>query len=222
MNKKLQLRIMVFLSMIIVVFTYLYISRGFSFGISRDIQSLGDSVGLSMNQLSESGVVEGLQEGLKSLKERLKNEQNDEFESKITEKVLNQISQKKDVVYEHEPWGIGFIYDSLMIKNFNQKDSRITLFYEEIPEVKVLIERNNLEGTFNDWLNNNYDLQNLDKNEYNNLIFWKNDLSNNENRIEEYYLNLGNNIFIINLQLPKEREEIYWESLENVIKSFNL
>ena len=220
MSKKLQLKTLVVLGIIIVIIVYLYINKGFSFGVGNDFQNLKDSIEINVDGSLNSAIIKDLQERFNDIKEQVKNNQ-ENVKSKITERVLDQLTPQDNIIYEYEPWGIKFTYDSLMIKEVDQDNEKISLFYENIQNIDVVIEKYNLEGTFNDWLNNNYDLQILDKQEYNELVFWKRDISNDEDKVEEYYLNLEDNVFIISLQLSKEQEEIYWESLENIVKSFN-
>ena len=221
MNKKLQLKVIVFLCMIIVIFVYFYISKGFSFGISKDIQGLRDSVGVGMDGLLDSSLINDLQDRFNDVKDQAL-EKEEGIKSEITEKVLDKLSHQDNIIYEYEPWGLKFNYDNLMLREIDEDRGRILLFYEDIQDVNLAIERYNLEGTFNDWLNNNYDLQSLSKYEYNDLIFWMQNLSDDENKIEEYYLNVENNVFIISLNSSNEKKEDYWDFLENIVKSFSL
>lgn len=221
MNKKLQLKVIVFLCMIIVIFVYFYISKGFSFGISKDIQGLRDSVGVNMDELLDSTLINDLQDRFNDVKDQM-TEKEEGIKSEITEKVLDKLSHRDNIIYEYEPWGFKFNYDNLMLKEVNEAEEKILLFYEDVSDVNLEIEKYNLRGTFNDWLNNNYDLQNLSKCEYNDLIFWMRDLSDNENKMEEYYVNIEDNIFIISLSSSNEKKEDYWNFLKNIVESFSL
>ena len=221
MNKKLQLKIMVFLCIIIVIFVYFYIGKGFSFNVAEDFGDMKDSIETDAEGLFDSNIINDLRDRFNNLKEEISDGQ-DDVKSEITEKVLNQLNDQNNIIYGYEPWGIEFSYDNSMIKEIDQDQEKILLYYEDIENLKVVIERYNLEGSFNDWLNNNYDLQSLDKIEYNNLIFWKQNLSDDKNRIAEYYVNVAENIFIINLTSANITSENYWDSLENIVKSFSL
>ena len=221
MSKKLQLKFLVGVAILIVILVYLYINKNFSLGFDKEFENLKDSVGVEVDQLSQSSAIQNLQDGWESLKDKLKEDQ-PSLESKIADNVLEKLSSPVNIIYKHEPWRIQFNYDYLMSKDFNQDQEEIVLFYEEVPNLKVSLGRHVLEGNFNDWLNNNYNLQDLDKQEYNGLIFWRQDLSNTEKRKEEYYFNLNKYIFIIVLELNRDQEGEYWQSLENIIKSFNI
>jgi hypothetical protein len=220
MNKKLQLKFLVFVCIIIVVIVYLYFNQNFSFGFSEDFKGLRDSVGLEIKELSKADIVENLKNNFKDLKDQM-NEDEVDLESKITDNVLSKLSQRENIIYEYEPWGIKFSYDSLMSKDIDRDNEKILLFYEEVQTLKASIGRYVLEETFDDWLNNNYNLQKLDKLEYNGLIFWMQDLSKEENKLKEYYVNLDDNVFIIVLESSQDQEE-YWKSLETIVKSFNI
>jgi len=221
MNKKLQLKIIVVLCIIIVIFVYFYVSKGFSFNISEDFIDLRDSVGINADEILDLTIIKDIQEKIGDIKEEANNTQ-DNIESKIAEKVLNKLDRQNYIIYEHEPWGIKFTYDNLMLKELDQSQEKIKLYYENIEELEAVIEKYSLEGGFNDWLNNNYDLQNLNKYEYNDLTFWMQDLSDEKNKLEEYYFNQGEDIFIISLSSPSINTGDYWDSLENIIKSFDL
>lgn len=221
MSKKLQLKSLVVLSLLVIIVIYLYVNRGFSFNFDESFKSLKDSVETNMSELLDPEIIEDLQNNFSNLKEKITdNQKNVEFQ--ITEKVLDRLSPSNYVVYEYEPWGIKFNYDSLMTKEIDQDNETFLLSYDNIQDVYLTIKKISLEENFNDWLNNNYDLQTLNKYENNGLVFWTQDLSDDENKIEEYYLNRGEDLFIFSLNCSKEKEDNYWSALKNVIKSFDL
>ena len=222
MSKKLQLKIIVFLCMIIVIFVYFYVSKGFSFGVMEDLGNLRDSVEVDIDSFSGSELIENVKEKFNSAKEEIERREEGIIELTISEKVLKKLSHQDTVVYEHEPWSIKFSYDSLMIKEIDQDNEEILLSYDDVQDVYLTIRKIFLEEDFNDWLNNNYDLQSLNKYEHNDLVFWTQDLSDDESRIEEYYFSRGENVFIFSLNSLKENEDIYWSILESIIKSFDL
>lgn len=220
MNKKLQLKIMVFLCTAIVIFVYFYVSKGFFFNFKNDFENLKDSIEITTEDLPSLDLIKGAQERFDFVKKEIEENKEGIIESKISEKVIEKLSHQDDIVYEYEPWGIKLTYDSLMIKEFDQE--KILFSYENVQNVNLTIERIVLENNFNDWLNDNHDLQNLNKRNYNNLVFWVQDLSDDKNKIEEYYFNWGEDLFIFNLKASKEKEDAYWSALENIIKSFDL
>jgi hypothetical protein len=221
MNRKTQLKIIVFLCMIIVVFVYFYINKSFTFGINKDFQDLRDSVEIKMDGATNLNLLADIREKFSDIKEQMEGNQED-LKSQITEKVLDKLSDQNNIIYEYEPWGIKFSYDSLMIKEIDQSQEKILFFYEDFQDTDLVIERHGLEGTFNDWLNDNYNLQDLDKYEYNDLIFWMQDLSSGEEQTVKYYVNRGKDIFIISLNLLNENKETHWDSLQSIVKSFSL
>jgi hypothetical protein len=222
MSKKLQLKIMVFLCMIIVIFVYFYISKDFSFRVMEDLGNLRDSVEVDIDDLSGSEFIENVKEKFDYVKEEIEKSEEGTIESTISEKVLEKLSHQDTIVYEHEPWSIKFSYDSLMTKEIDQDNEKILLSYDDVQDVYLTIRKIILEEDFNDWLNNNYDLQSLNKYEHNDSVFWLQDFSDDENRIEEYYFSRGEKVFIFSLNSPKEKEDIYWSILESIIKSFDL
>ena len=222
MGKKLQLKVIVFLCMIIVIFVYFYVSKGFSFKVMEDLGSLRDSVEVDVDGFSGSDFIENVKERFNSAKEEIEKREEGVVVSTISKRVLEKLSHQDTVIYEYKPWNIRFSYDSLMIKEIDQNNEKISLFYDDIQGVSLIISKKNLEENFNDWLNNNYDLQSLDKYEHNDLVFWVQDFSDDESRIEEYYFSRGENVFIFSLSSLKENENIYWSILENIIKSFDL
>jgi hypothetical protein len=222
MSKKLQLKVIVFLCMMIVIFVYFYVSRDFSFNVKDDLGGLKDSIGINADDLSNSNFIKEVQKRFNSVKNKIEDGQEEVLESKISEKVLEKLSYQDNVVYEYEPWGIKLTYDSLMIKEVNQNNEEISFSYENVQDVNLIIKKIILENNFNDWLNDNYDLQNLNKFNYNNLVFWMQDLSDDENKIEEYYFNWGEDLFIFKLKVSNDKKDTYWNSLENIIKSFDL
>ncbi len=222
MSKKLQLKIIVFLCMVIVIFVYFYVSKGFSFNVKEDLEGLKESIGINTDDLSNSDLIKDIQEKFNSVKNEIEENQEENVESKISEKVLEKLSHQDNIVYEYEPWGVKFTYDSLMIKEIDPENEKILFSYENALDVNLTIERLILEGNFNDWLNDNYDLQNLNKHNYNGLVFWMQDLNDDNNKIQEYYLSWGDNLFIFNLKSSNKNKDTYWDSLENIIKSFDL
>ncbi len=221
MSKKLQLKFFVLSSTLIVLIVYLYINRGFSFSINDDVQNFKGAVDVNKIKLVSPEIISKLREEITTIKEQSQNDKED-INSQITKRVLSKLASINYVTYEYEPWGIKFSYDPKMTKEINQDQQSIVLHYDQIKNVGVVITRHNLNGSFNDWLNNNYDLQNLDKENYNNLTFWAQNFNQKDNVVKEYYLHYNNNVFVIRLNSSLENKNNYWDVLQETIKSFNL
>ena len=102
MNKKLQLKIMVFLCIIIVVFVYFYVSKGFSFKVTEDFENLKESIGINQEEILDLSIIKDIQDKLGKIKEQTIEEE-DKMKSEITEKVLNQLNDQNNIIYGYEP-----------------------------------------------------------------------------------------------------------------------
>ena len=222
MNKKLQLKLLVTFSLIVVIVVYLYVNKGFSFSFQENWQDVKNYFKSNTSEIFDSESIENLQSSFNTLKDNIKEqgeEDNSIDKNLIAQRLLEKISSIKNIVYEYEPWNIKFDYPENMSKQVDLTTQKINLYYEDFQNLDVIIKKIDLESSFNDWLNNNYDLQELGKEEYNDLTFWVRDLSNEEYLKKEYYVNLGEEVFTIVLESPRDQEG-YWNHLENIVKSF--
>ena len=224
MSAKLQLKIFVLIYVIFVVIVWIYVDKqnsdeeGFLFG--KDFNNLKriikDGINSIPNSLSKQDV-----DDVDLIESEIDVEKSNSVEGRITEKFLNKLSKKETILYEYEPWRIRFDYDINMNKDLN--DEEILLYYEDIPGINVRITKEVLENkSFNDWLNNNYDLQELNKASYGDLIFWSIDISNDDVKKEDYFLNIDDIIYSFHLNCDNDNIENYWDSLLFIIKSFNI
>jgi len=198
------------------------VNRGFDFNFSGDWQNLKSNFKNDGGELFDSEAIESLKSSFNALKGKINDQEaeNNVIDADlITQKVLEKISQIKNIVYEYEPWNIKFDYPENMSKQIDLTEQKINLYYKDVQNLGVVIKRRVLESSFNDWLNHNYDLQKLEKQEYNNLIFWVQDLSDAEYLKKEYYVNSGKEVFTIIIESARDQEQ-HWDYLENIVKSF--
>lgn len=222
MRKKTQLKLSVFFTVIIIIVVYFYVNKDLGFSFEEEWLGIKNYFGEDLNGFSNSAAIKSIKNNFNIIKDEIEERDSMEGiidEKKITEKVLEKISQVKNIVYEYEPWDIKFDYPENMSKQVELTEEKINLYYEDIQDLGVVIQKEELDSSFNDWLNNNHNLQKLDKKEYNDLIFWIQDLSNEEYLRKEYYTNIGEEVFTIVLESTREKEE-YWNYLEDIIKSF--
>lgn len=228
MHSKSQLKILVILCLIVIACAWFYINRSSplisGFRLGSEFEDFKDIIKSGVKELSDSTAIKNISSSFSSIKQQIQDREQDQeiITKEIVGKILSKLPKKRDtVIYNYEPWGIEFSYDILMVKEVDEVENDILLYYEDLPDIKVLISNQKLkEQTFNDWLNNHYDLQKLNKKGYNDLIFWMQDISSDDFKEEEYYLNIDDSVYTFSLSCPVEEVDNYWISLDFIVKSF--
>jgi len=225
MNKKTQLIFFVILFFVIIIFLWFLLGfnkNRFNFGFGNDFDGVKNIITKNLGQLN---VKDEIAEKMESLKTEAINELQKKEDAKkmaiekIVDKLNSATSSIQFISYEHEAWKIQFDYDSQMKKEYDSQKQEIFLYYENNKDINIRINKQKLTNqTFNSWLNKNFDLQKLNKEENNNLIFWYQDLDDEKLYIREYYLNIEKDIYTLRAQNPKT--ENYQDVLNFIVKSF--
>lgn len=218
MRSKLYLKILVIVFVVIILIIWLHLNSDMFSGISLgpDFENLKDKLSSDVGELGRIGLIEDIKNVIKSKKEEPAN-----IDEEIVEKMLDKLPAEQNFIeYDYQPWQIKFNYDESMVKEI--KDNQIILTYQDNPGISVIIQREDL-GTneFNDWLNDNFDLQKLDKTIQNDLIYWLDDLSTEELNEKNYYLNSENYIYSFLIKCPQDKADLCGQNI-NIIESFNI
>lgn len=218
MRSKFYLKFLVIILVVSILIIWGYLNRNMfaDFTWGEDLTELKDKIGDDVNELGETGLIDRIKNIIKSRKEEPV-----DVNGEVIEKILNKLPAEQNFIeYDYQPWQIKFNYDEAMAKEI--KDNQIILTYQDSPWISVIIQREYL-GTneFNDWLNDNFDLQKLDKIEQGDLIYWLNDLSTNELNEKNYYLNSENYIYSFLIKCPQEQSDLCEKNI-NIVESFNI
>jgi len=218
MRSKFYLKFLVIILVILILIIWGYLNRDMftDFTWGEDLTELTDKIGEDVDELGETGLIERIKDIIKSKKEEPVN-----VDEEIIEKILDKLPVEQNFIeYDYQPWQIKFNYDLAMNKEI--KDNQIFLTAQDNPEVRVIIQREALRAKeFNDRLNDNFDLQQLDKVIENDLIYWLNDLSTEELNEKNYYLNSENYIYSFLIKYPQDQADLYDQKID-IIKSFNI
>jgi len=208
--------VIILVILILIIWGYLNRDMFTDFTWGEDLTELTDKIGEDVDELGETGLIERIKDIIKSKKEEPVN-----VDEEIIEKILDKLPVEQNFIeYDYQPWQIKFNYDLAMNKEI--KDNQIFLTAQDNPEVRVIIQREALRAKeFNDWLNDNFDLQQLDKVIENDLIYWLNDLSTEELNEKNYYLNSENYIYSFLIKYPQDQADLYDQKID-IIKSFNI
>ncbi|MCD4704984.1 hypothetical protein K8R66_02805 [bacterium] len=209
MNKKIQLIILVILSFCLILFFWLYINNN----SKKDSNNLefDNSLKILKNIFSEK---------INSYQEEEKEEEKKEIKKRIAQNVINSLlSENNFIEYQNETWGIKFNYDQKMNRvQFNDKNEQKNKILLNYKNGGIIIEKVISEKKFSDWLNENFDLQKLEKKNNNDNIFWYQDLKNYDFPSREYYTQIEKTIYTISASSTKE-DFIDWEEMEKTILS---
>ncbi len=218
MRSKLYLKFLVIILVILILIIWGYLNRDMftDFTWGEDLTELKDKIGDDVDELGETGLIDRIKGIIKSKKEEPVN-----VDEEVIEKILDKFPAEQNFIeYDYQPWQIKFNYDLAMNKEI--KDNQIFLTAQDNPEISVIIQREALGAEeFNDWLNDNFDLQQLDKVTKNDLIYWLNDLSTEELNEKNYYLNSENYIYSFLIKYPQDQADLYGQKID-IIESFNI
>jgi len=158
---------------------------------------------------------------VESIKLAIKNGLNQESTSTISNAIqqgIKQQIQESLVEYIYEPWGIKISYFSDLEKSFDEKLKKIIIKYSDVNFLEIKQETFK-EKEFNNWLVKNFDIQSLNKETIDNLVFWSTEFKKDDIFNKLYIVNIDKNIFYISYRC--EINSQYCEKLEQIAKTFN-
>lgn len=138
--------------------------------------------------------------------------------TKATEQGIKKQLEETKIEYIYEPWGINISYFDGAQKSFDEKLQKIIIKYNDINFLEIK-KQTFKEKEFNNWLVKNFDIQSLNKETINNLIFWSSEASMDNFLNKVYIVNIDKNIF--NITYRCEINSQYCEKLDQISKTFS-
>ncbi|HNV97365.1 MAG TPA: hypothetical protein PKL13_03625 [bacterium] len=213
--------LLLFLFMIFLVWMTIKQYSSFNLqSISNDVYNIQDSISDMWNK--DSGMPEdfSVKDDVDSIKLAIQETLNQK-EQNITQATENGIKKQLEEIkieYIYEPWGITISYFDEMQKSFDEKLQKIIVRYNDNNFLEIK-RQTFKEKEFNSWLVKNYDIQDLNKENINNLIFWSTEASKDNFLNKIYIINIEKNIF--NIAYRCEINSDYCEKLDQIVKTFN-
>lgn len=188
--------------------------------IDDDVYNIQNSISDMWNKNSDMDEDFSLKNGVESINLAIQNIFNQQEQNIIqaTEQGIKKQLEETKIDYVYEPWGLTISYFNEMQKSFDQKLEKIIIKYNDANFLEIKKQRLQ-DKKFNNWLVENYDIQNLNKEIINNLIFWYTEESIDNFLDKVYIINIENNIF--NIIYRCEINSHYCEKLDEMVKTFN-
>ncbi len=230
MQKNIQLKALVFIFFVIILGLWFYVNGkldNFNFSLGSDITNIKSQIGKSVSSMGPDSKAPQLSESIEAVKNILKQEDpatsTDNVSADIAKTVIDKINnssttEEVSINYRYDPWKIDFTYLSGAKKIIDEKNQIISLIYGD--ESSAYVYRKELnEKNFGEWLAKNFDLEELDKENIGNLVFWVRAYEGSGYKSKAYYINYETSIFIITINYKQDADS---NKLMNIVNSFKI
>lgn len=228
MKKKFQ---MIFFVLVSFLFVLILWFQFFIKNISRnnppnsEIENIKNSITETLKQLDINKKISEAKSSIDEI-QKIANQKTNEIEvlenkdeliKKISEKIENYPNQNYSMIeYQYEPWNIKFNYRDDMTKKIIPETEKIEMNNISDNDATITISRENKK------IENIINTNKYTKTIYNNSDFFE----TNEQKInniykKDYYTQIDEFVYKIEIECPYEKISIYWDGLNQTAKSLS-
>ncbi|HNZ86571.1 MAG TPA: hypothetical protein PLD95_03030 [bacterium] len=128
-----------------------------------------------------------------AIKNGINNNDDDNLTTAVENGVKKQLEETK-IEYIYEPWKIKISYFNDSSKSFDEKSGKIIVKYDDNNFLDIKKETFK-EKRFDDWLVKHFDIQKLNKETINSIVFWSTESSKDNIFVKNYIINIGRDIY---------------------------